>query len=167
MSLCCCLQTAETWPLHPNAGQIERLYSALRCGDANAAARLYTDDAHFSDIAFDLEGRESIRQMWRFVSSRQPSVTFQGIQADDTQGKGHWQADYVFSETGRPVSNLIESSFSFQDGLIKLHHDRCNAWVWANQAFGFPKSLVPSLFPSLRRAKAAVLLTQFSKENPG
>jgi hypothetical protein len=48
--------------MHPNARLIEKLYSALRDGDPGAAAPSYTDDAHFQDMAFSLDGRESTKR---------------------------------------------------------------------------------------------------------
>ena len=49
--------------VHPNTRLVETLYVSIRDGDAEAAASCYAAAAHFEDIAFRLDGRESIRQM--------------------------------------------------------------------------------------------------------
>jgi ketosteroid isomerase-like protein len=152
--------------MHPNLRLIETLYSALRDGDANAAARCYAVDAHFQDIAFRLDGRESIRQMWRLVSNRNVEVTFDSLAADDHQGKGHWVARYTFSETGKRVVNNIHSQFAFRDGLIVDHRDECSALAWANQAFNLPKSLLVGLIGPLRRFGAWRKLKTFIQTHP-
>ncbi|WP_206107889.1 nuclear transport factor 2 family protein [Paludisphaera rhizosphaerae] len=152
--------------MHPNVQLIERLYSALCDGNPDAAALCYAHDAHFQDIAFSLDGRESIRQMWRLVSSRKVQVTFDSLTADDRQGAGHWVADYTFSDTGRPVVNDIRSRFAFREGLIVDHRDECDAWSWANQAYPFPKNLLVGLIGPLRRFGARKKLEEFIRENP-
>jgi len=121
-------------------------------------------DAHFEDIAFRLKGRERIRQMWQFVCSRDVQVSFDSIVADDRQGTGHWVASYIFTDTGRPVVNDITSQFTFRDGLIQAHKDRCDALAWARQAFPFPASLLVGLIGPLRRRKAAQKLAAFVGE---
>ena len=152
--------------MHPNARLIEKLYSAFRDGDPGAAASCYTVDAHFQDIAFSLNGRVSIRQMWRLVLSRRVEVTFDSLAADDRQGKGHWVAHYTFSDTGRQVVNDIQSRFAFREGLIVDHRDECDALSWANQAYFFPKNLLVGLIGPLRRYGARKKLEEFIRNNP-
>jgi hypothetical protein len=145
---------------------MEKLYSALRDGDPNAAASCYTDDAHFQDIAFSLHGRESIHQMWRLVSSRNVEVTFDSLAADDRRGEGHWVACYTFSDTGRRVVNDIHSRFSFREGLIVDYRDECDALSWAIQAYPFPKNILVGLVGPLRRFDARRRLEEFIRKNP-
>lgn len=71
---------------HPNASRIEELYASIRGHEAETAALCYSEDAHFEDIAFRLEGRGSIRQMWQMICSRDVQVGFDSIAADDRQG---------------------------------------------------------------------------------
>jgi SnoaL-like domain len=149
---------------HSNAELIGVLYTALRNADANSAASCYTVDASFRDIAFQLKGRDSIRQMWRLVCSRHVKVSFDSISADDRSGSGHWTASYTFTETNRKIDNDISSNFIFRDGLILNHVDRCSAMAWASQAYPFPKSVLAGLFGPLRRWKARKLLNEFIRD---
>ena len=91
--------------MHPNARLIETLYGALRDDEPEAAAECYAADARFEDIAFRLEGREQVLDMWRFVCSRKVDVTFDSVAADARTGRGRWVARYTISETGRKVVN--------------------------------------------------------------
>jgi len=150
--------------VHPNTRRIEELYASIRDGKAEVAASCYAEDAHFEDIAFRLDGRERIQQMWRMVCSRKVQVTFDSIVADDHRGSGHWVARYTFRDTGRPVVNDITSEFTFQGGLIQDHRDRSSALTWARQAFPFPKSLAVGLIGPLRRYKAGRKLADFIKD---
>lgn len=61
---------------------------------------------------------------------------FSETQADDTVGKVHWEATYIFSATGRKVHNRIDASFRFQDGKIIRHHDSFSFWRWSSMALG-------------------------------
>jgi hypothetical protein len=112
---------------HPNTRLIDTLYASIRDDDASAAGSCYAADAHFEDIAFRLDGREYIHQMWRMVCSRKVEITFDSLVASDRKGSGHWVARYIFRDTGRRVVNDITSEFIFQDGLIQDHRDRCSA----------------------------------------
>jgi len=152
--------------MHPNARLIETLYGSLRDDKPKAAADCYAADARFEDIAFRLEGREQVLEMWRFVCSRKVKVTFDSVVADDQRGRGRWVARYTITETGRKVVNDTTSRFAFRDGLIVEHVDQCDAMAWATQAYPFPKSLAAGLIGPLRQYKARQLLEQFIRENP-
>ena len=122
--------------MHPNARLIETLYRSLRDNDPDAAAACYADDAHFEDIAFRLDGREGILQMWRLVCSRKVGVTFDSVAANDQKGGANWVAKYMIG--ARKVTNVTTSRFDFRGGLIVNHVDQCDAMAWATQAFPFP-----------------------------
>jgi ketosteroid isomerase-like protein len=153
--------------MNDNERLLERLFTALKVGDAAAAADSYDADARYQDIAFDLRGKDRIGAMWRLVCSRHITVDFRDIRADSHQGTAHWETHYVFSKTNRPVYNVIDSAFRFRDGKILTHHDRSSRWRWAQQALGFPAAIPVGLFPPLLRWKASRQLKQFTAEHPG
>jgi hypothetical protein len=76
--------------------------------------------------------------MWRMLAERATSLelTFSGITADDTTGRAHWEARYVFSATGRKVHNVIDARFEFHAGKITRHADTFDLWKWAGMALG-------------------------------
>ena len=129
--------------MHPNARLIEKLYSSLRDDKPDAAAACYAGDAHFEDIAFWLNGRDCILQMWRLVCSQKVRVSFDSVVADDQHGGANWVAKYTITETRRKVTNPTTAHFDFRDGLIVNHVDRCDAMAWATQAFP-SLSILPS-----------------------
>ncbi len=124
---------------HPNTELIERFYTAFQQRDAETMAACYADDVVFSDPAFgELRGEEA-RDMWRMLVARAQdfSLTFDGVEADELNGRAHWVARYTFSQTGRTVVNRIDARFVFRDGRIAEHRDTFDLWRWARQALGF------------------------------
>ena len=130
--------------MHPNAALIETFYRAFQRRDAEAMAACYTADVRFSDPAFGtLVGAEA-GDMWRMLCARAKNleVRFSDVVADETRGSAHWDADYLFSQTGRTVHNRIDATFGFRDGLIAVHDDVFDLWRWSRQALGLPGMLL-------------------------
>ena len=130
--------------MHPNEQLIQRFYEAFARRDAEAMAACYHRDVEFSDPVFpSLKGDEA-RDMWRMLASRAVDleVRFEVRGADDTKGAAHWDADYLFSKTGRKVNNRIDAEFEFEDGLIRRHRDHFDLWRWSRMALGTPGLLL-------------------------
>src|SRR5512138_948010 len=113
---------------HPHAQLVTRFYTALKGSDIDGMIGCYHDDIWFSDPVFpNLRGRE-VAAMWRMLGSgkatKRIDLWFDGVSADDTQGRAHWEAVYEFVETGRRVHNKIDATFGFRDGKIVRHQDR-------------------------------------------
>jgi ketosteroid isomerase-like protein len=149
--------------MKPNEQVIERLFTSLERGDFQSAGECYCDDSEFRDIAFDLKGKGDITAMWHLVCSKQTTVSFRDINADDRSGSAHWVASYVFSKTGRAVRNEIDSTFFFRGGKILVHHDHCSRWGWARQAFDILPAIALTTFPFNLRWQAAKELKRFKE----
>ena len=135
--------------MHPNADLLTRFYTALAAKDPVVMGDCYAQDASFSDPVFtDLHGPE-VAKMWRMLCSRAKDleVTFDGIEADDSQGRARWVATYSFSGTGHRVVNRIESGFVFKDGRIQQQTDSFDLYRWARQALGIKGLLLGWLPP--------------------
>ncbi len=91
--------------------------------------------------------------MWRMLCLRATDLRleFRDIRADAASGSAHWEAWYTYSGTGRPVHNIIEATFQFQDGLIASHVDRFSLARWARQALGL-KGVLLGWAPPVHRA---------------
>ena len=144
---------------------ISRFYEAFGRRDHAGMAACYSPDATFSDPVFrDLRGDE-VRAMWRMLCERGTDleIAFRDVSANGNRGSAHWDADYTFSATGRPVHNSIDASFVFTDGLIAEHTDRFSLWSWTRQALG-PVGLLLGWSPPVRskvRAQARENLDRF------
>lgn len=153
-----------------NAALIDRFYTAFAAKDHATMASCYADDAHFSDPVFtDLDGPE-VRSMWRMLCETGSDLTLEhsGVAAEGDRGSAHWEADYTFSGTGRPVHNVIDASFQFRDGLILDHRDRFSFWGWTRQALG-PIGVALGWSPIVQgkvRGQAGDLLKEFMAEHP-
>jgi ketosteroid isomerase-like protein len=144
---------------HPNAQLITQFYQAFQQRDAEAMAACYAADVRFADPVFtDLRGAQA-GDMWRMLCARAQdfSLTFEGVEADAEQGRARWVAHYLFSQTGRRVSNHIEARFRFADGLIVEHRDHFDLWRWSAQALGLRGALLgwtPPVQAAIRRQAA-------------
>lgn len=135
-----------------NAATIQRFYTAFARLDAATMATCYADDVQFQDEVFTLNGKAETVGMWTMLCSATAAnvsskaawhLAFSGVKADATSGQAHWDANYLFSKTGRMVLNQIDAQFSFNEaGLIVQHRDSFNFWTWARQALGAPGLLL-------------------------
>ncbi len=128
---------------HPHADLVARFYDALARRDGDAMAACYHPDVTFRDPVFDLRGPRA-GAMWHMLCDRGKDlrVVASDVRADDERGSAHWQADYTFSQTGRPVHNEVDAAFTFADGLIRTHVDTFDVWAWSRQALGVPGLLL-------------------------
>lgn len=122
---------------HPNAALIDRFYGAFRERDARAMAACYQPDATFRDPVFDLKGQE-VPDMWAMLCDRGRDLVLEwrDVRADDREGSAHWEPRYTFSVTGRAVHNVIDSRFTFREGLIAAQEDAFSLWRWSRMALG-------------------------------
>jgi ketosteroid isomerase-like protein len=135
-----------------NAATIQRFYTAFARLDAATMATYYADNVVFQDEVFTLTGKLETVGMWTMLCSATAGnpaskaawqLAFSGVKADATSGQAHWDANYLFSKTGRMVLNQIDAQFTFNEaGLIVKHHDSFNFWTWARQALGAPGLLL-------------------------
>ncbi|WP_394787972.1 nuclear transport factor 2 family protein [Rhodoferax sp.] len=154
--------------MHPNQHTLERFYSAFARLDAQTMASCYADDVQFDDAVFSLRGQRAVAGMWRMLCTATRDkgldawkLEFNGLQADASTGRAHWEAHYRFSATGRLVHNKIDGRFEFNAaGLIHRHVDRFDFWAWSRQALGTPGLLLgwtPFLRAKVRRQAASNL----------
>lgn len=127
-----------------NSALINRFYQAFAQRDPATMSACYHADARFSDPAFpNLRGPE-IGAMWTMLCERAKdfSLEFSQIRSEADRGSAHWEAKYLFSQTGRHVHNIIDAEFRFRDGLIIEHDDRFDFWRWSRMALGVPGMLL-------------------------
>jgi hypothetical protein len=153
---------------------IERLYAAFAQLDGVAMQACYAPDATFQDEVFTLHGAREIGGMWRMLcdatkSKPESRAAWKLRTSNITANSAHWDADYIFSATGRPVLNRIDAVFTFDaTGLIQTHRDRFDFWAWSRQALGTP-GLLLGWSPMLRnkvRATAGGNLRKWLDKNP-
>ncbi len=127
---------------------IQSFYQAFANHDAEKMVSYYSDDVEFTDPAFGTLKGERAKNMWRMLLESQKGkkfdVVFSDVKEDETSGSAHWEAKYIFSQTGRSVHNKIDGSFIIKDGKIVKHIDRFNTRKWASQAMGLKGWLLGS-----------------------
>ncbi len=157
--------------MHTNAVLLQRLFSSLNQHNHEAMAACYHSKASFTDIAFDLRGKQQIHAMWHMIC--QPDdhtsdihIMFNVIHADDRSGWVNLVDDYTFSSTRRKVTNVIDSHFCFEDGLIVKQHDFCDPRAWASMAVGGFSGFLAAQLHFLRSFKARRMLYRFVDNHP-
>ena len=152
---------------------IEKLYAAFAQLDGETMQSCYARNASFEDEVFKLSGPREIGGMWRMLCNATKSnpaslAQWKLATSNITEHSAHWDANYLFSATGRTVLNKIDAEFEFDaSGLIVKHRDRFDVWAWARQALGMP-GLLLGWTPFLRakvRAQAAGNLQRFLEKN--
>jgi hypothetical protein len=129
--------------MHANAELLIRFYQAFAHGNSAVMAASYAPEATFSDPVFPgLRGKE-IADMWAMLAARAKGfrLEFRDVSADDTRGRAHWEAWYLFGGA-RPVHNVIDAEFTFEAGRIASHVDQFEFWRWSRQALGLPGTLL-------------------------
>ena len=124
--------------MDPNSILITSFYESFQERDHAGMIACYHPSIHFSDPVFtDLHGKE-VKAMWHMLCERGADleVTFRDVETDGGTGRAHWEARYTFSKGSRPVHNLVDASFVFQDGLIVRHSDAFDLWRWTRMAIG-------------------------------
>lgn len=104
----------------------------------------YADEATFSDPVFINLNADKVRAMWEMfcLNGKDLIIEFKNIKANETNGSAEWIATYIFTKTGRKVTNHISANFTFKDGKIKTHIDSFYFYKWASQALGLPGLLL-------------------------
>jgi hypothetical protein len=154
---------------HKNAELLETFYKSLRNNEHQKIANCYHQDATFTDIAFNIEGRKHIHAMWHMICQAKVELKKYDVEsANERTGSASWVAGYMFDDNGtkRKVHNELKSSFEFKDGLIIKQTDDCNVRNWATQALGPVKGLAAWLIPGLRHATAKRKLRSFIDQHP-
>jgi hypothetical protein len=120
--------------MNDNQALIRKFYTAFQQKDFLTMQSCYHAEANFSDPVFTNLNSAEVKAMWQMLltSSKDLKIEF----SDVTDSSAKWDAWYTFSRSGRPVHNIVKSSFTFRDGLIFDQKDEFNFWRWSRQALG-------------------------------
>jgi hypothetical protein len=140
---------------------LTRLFTALQQHDHQTMANCYDEDATFTDIAFEINGRKRIHAMWHMICEGDIRTSFDIVEVDDRTAKVKVVDDYTFRSSGRKVHNVVESRFWLRNGSIVAQQDTCDARDWAGMALGGVNGFLAGRLAFLRRAKARKTLDAF------
>jgi hypothetical protein len=155
--------------MHENHALLNKLFTALDKHDHEAMASCYHEDAHFRDIAFDLQDRKQIHSMWAMTCETDISVQFEILEANDHTGRVKLVDTYTFRASKAPprrVRNAIDSSFVFENGLILRQDDDCDPKAWARSALGGIAGFIGGRIRLARSYTANRLLAAFVAKHP-
>jgi len=125
--------------MNPHQQLIEEFYAGFASAHADTMVSCYHKDIRFQDPAFGILRGNDVSDMWHMLIEKSKGdlkIEFSDVNANDHSGTARWTATYVFSKTNRKVTNEIQASFEFKDGLIIKHTDDFDIWKWSQQALG-------------------------------
>lgn len=105
----------------------------------------YHELAYFSDPAFRNLTSEEAGAMWQMLIERSKGelkIDFHSVEGDDDSASCIWEARYFFSQTKRPIHNIIKTKMTFEDDKIIIHEDSFDFWKWSRMALGTPGVLL-------------------------
>lgn len=155
--------------MRSNSELVHHFYDSFATGDIESMVACYDDSATFEDPAFGKLNGEDVRNMWRMLhesSKGQIKVSFHSIQENNEKVSAKWKAEYIFSQTGRPVINEIDANFIISNGKIVQHIDTFNLWKWSRQALGFTGLIIgyTTFFRKALQKKTRHLLRKFDQK---
>lgn len=119
---------------------IRRFYAAFAEKDSAMMNSCYSNHVIFSDPAFGVLENEEVFAMWEMLTKNAKEFSLKFEEPED-RGEGYWtcrwQASYLFSKTGKRVTNRVKAYMKLENGLITEHSDAFSFHRWAAQAFGF------------------------------
>ena len=179
--------------MSPNETTLVKLYASINAKDLEGIFACYHDDAtnqgasnagknastHFHDIAFHLNGKSHICDMWRMICSKNKRGTKSDLHVEVTRlsiAGETGTAEVVFtyhmrnenrkkSPIGRRVRNPTRSAFTFQEGRIVRQIDTANAALWGSKAFGGLPGFIVGHVGLIRRWLAMRKLRKFATQN--
>lgn len=140
--------------MHDNKIIIEQFYTAFQQNDAAGMNACYSDDIVFSDPVFMLLRGNEVKCMWEMLckNAKDFSLTFSDIELlDEEYATCKWQAKYIFSKTGKKVTNNVKAFMRLSDGKIIEHSDAFRLSTWMGQALGW-KGILFGWTPIMKKA---------------
>jgi hypothetical protein len=145
-------------------GVAERFYEAFALGDFHTMGLLYAPHARFSDPVFRNLDTAQVRAMWQMLLTRSREFTLSYNIKDSSADRAQviWIAEYIFTGTGRPVSNRVVTDMRFAANRIVQQQDHFSFWRWSRQALGLQGTLLgwSPLLQSRVRAQAMASLAR-------
>lgn len=126
--------------MHDNKLIIQQFYNAFQQLNAAEMNACYTDDIIFSDPVFMILKGDEVKCMWEMLckNAKGFSLTFSDIELlDEEYATCKWQAKYIFSKTGKKVTNNAKAYMRIIDGKITEHSDAFRLSSWLSQALGW------------------------------
>lgn len=126
--------------MHDNKLIIQQFYNAFQQLNAAGMNACYTDDIIFSDPVFMILKGDEVKCMWEMLckNAKGFSLTFSDIELlDEEYATCKWQAKYIFSKTGKKVTNNAKAYMRIIDGKITEHSDAFRLSTWLSQALGW------------------------------
>lgn len=118
---------------------INNFYTAFQKREVDKMTSCYHQKVTFNDPVFKNLNGVHASNMWRMLLSqadKNMKIRYSDVWANEVNGGAMWEADYLFTKTGRLVKNRIITRFKFKDNKIIDQVDTFNIWKWSGMALG-------------------------------
>lgn len=153
--------------MNDNEKLIDRFFTAFSNLDYKTMQDCYADNVIFSDPAFGVLYDDEVRKMWEMLCRRAKdfSLNYYNIISEDEYGTCEWTATYLFSLTGRRVTNQVKSYMKMEGGKIIEHSDAFSLHKWSAQALGLKGKLFgwSGSFQKKLQGRSRARLAEFMK----
>lgn len=156
--------------MEKNKDIAQQFYDAFIQKDGMTMAACYHDQVIFEDPAFgELHGKDA-GDMWNMLCANATDlrISYEVLSATPHETTVKWQAWYTFSQTGKPVHNIVTASMQFKDGKIVDHRDHFDLHRWAIQAMGWKGWMIggmPFFRKKLQQQTHRLLLSYQQKQH--
>lgn len=147
---------------------LDRFLQALAHRDVVTMMACYGPRASYHSPIFPHVEGDALEATWQWFCAKAPDLAMTVGKRNASANTIHvdWTATYTFPKTGRPVVQVTQSTFTFEDAVICRHEDHFDLHAWSHMALG-PLGYVLGgrrwLQRSLQRA-AAERVARFQKQ---
>lgn len=129
----------------------DNFYQGMQKQDSQAINLCYHQDTQFEDPVFGRLDYENVTTMWTMLMERAQdfSVEYTVLEAEENRGKVRWIAKYLFSKTGKKITNIVTSEIELKEGKIIHQVDTFNLRKWIGMALGF-KGILTGWIPAVQ-----------------
>ena len=149
----------------------ETFFAAFKTRNHEGMNGLYahTENVVFSDPIFvDLDIDETLSMWLMLLGGKSPKWDFayEIVSVEGEKVTIDWMADYVYTQTGRDVHNVVRTEMIVRDGKIFSQRDNWDLCAWTTQAFPYVVGKPMCLLPDLTIRKIArKKLAEFMEKN--
>ena len=130
--------------MNNNEELIQTFYNSFARLDYTTMQNCYAPDPIFNDPVFGILQGNEVSALWEMLckNAKDFNLQIEKIEVDGEYGTCNWTANYIFSKTGRKVTNNVKAHMKIENAKITEHTDEFDLYKWSRQALGLPGILL-------------------------
>jgi len=122
----------------PQRDVLDTFLQALAHRDIDTMMSCYSAEATYHSPIFPHVEGDMLAATWQWFCAKAPDLTLT-VKTCTIEGEHahvEWTATYTFPKTGRPVTQITTSTFTFDALKICCHSDHFDLHAWSRMALG-------------------------------